>query len=195
MLDYAGVTRPDYMQGASFRPILDTGHESTEWKKGAYYQYWMHMAHHDVPGHIALRTKRYKLILFHGAGGDPEWSDRSAQRTPPAWELYDLQNDPHETDNLVDDPAYAGVLQGLKAQLKELRADIRADDASTLPAGPNRDRAQLVNNVIDEYWHDTPANRRNAAKLSTAYLQSHGADDPFYIPPWLRLDDLDPSEK
>ena len=195
MLDYAGVTRPDYMQGASFRPILDTGHESTEWKKGAYYQYWMHMAHHDVPGHIALRTKRYKLILFHGAGGDPEWSDRSAQRTPPAWELYDLQNDPHETDNLVDDPAYAGVLQGLKAQLKELRADIRADDASTLPAGPNRDRAQLVNNVIDEYWHDTPANRRNAAKLSTAYLQSHGADDPLYIPPWLRLDDLDPSEK
>ena len=27
------------------------------------------MAHHDVPGHIAMRTKRYKLIQFYGTAG------------------------------------------------------------------------------------------------------------------------------
>ena len=53
------------MQGKSFRTILETGKESDDWKKAAYYQYWMHMAHHDVPGHIAMRTKRYKLIQFY----------------------------------------------------------------------------------------------------------------------------------
>jgi hypothetical protein len=30
------------------------------------FQYWMHMAHHDNPGHFALRSKRYKLIFFYG---------------------------------------------------------------------------------------------------------------------------------
>ena len=81
------------MQGRSFRAILDTGVEPESWKKEAYYQYWMHMAHHDVPGHIAMRTKRYKLIQFYGTAGTKGFgSERSKYATPPAWELYDLQN-------------------------------------------------------------------------------------------------------
>ena len=48
------------------------------------------MAHHDVPGHIAMRTKRYKLIQFYGTAGKPGYrSDRSCESTPAGWELYD----------------------------------------------------------------------------------------------------------
>ncbi len=196
LLDYAGIDRPDYMQGYSFRDVLDTGVEPADWKKAAYYQYWMHMAHHDVPGHIAMRTKRYKLIFFHGTGGDLEWSKRSNVRTPPAWELYDLKNDPHEMDNLVDNPEYAGVLRGLKKQFKELRKEIGADDASILPDSEHRKRMQDVNDVVNEFWDDTDKNRKDAKKLSKAYVKEFGDAETGekYLPPWLRPDDLDPSE-
>ena len=36
----------------------------------------------------------------------------------PTFELYDLENDPHEVNNLADDPQYAKVLEELKAKLK-----------------------------------------------------------------------------
>ena len=76
---------------------------------------WMHMAHHDVPSHIAMRTKRYKLILFYGTSGHEGFrSERSKLRTPPAWELYDLENDPFETNNVYDDPAYKEIIKNLK---------------------------------------------------------------------------------
>jgi arylsulfatase A-like enzyme len=100
MLDFAGVATPDYMQGRSFRSILETGKEPDDWKQVAYYHYWMHMKHHYNPAHIAIRTKRYKLILFYGT-----WKKSDTPDTPPAWELYDLKNDQHETNNLYDNPA------------------------------------------------------------------------------------------
>lgn len=62
------ASAPDYMHGRSFKTILETGQETPDWKTSAYYHYWMHMTHHDNPGHIAIRTKRYKLLMFYGTG-------------------------------------------------------------------------------------------------------------------------------
>ncbi|HAA88480.1 MAG TPA: acetylglucosamine-6-sulfatase, partial [Verrucomicrobiales bacterium] len=67
ILDFAGVKKPSYMQGRSFKSICETGKEPKDWPNEAYYRYWMHMAHHDNPGHVGIRTKRYKLIYFYGA--------------------------------------------------------------------------------------------------------------------------------
>ena len=50
----------------SFRSICETGREPAGWKQAAYYRYWMHMAHHDNPGEMAIRTKTHKLIYFYG---------------------------------------------------------------------------------------------------------------------------------
>jgi N-sulfoglucosamine sulfohydrolase len=36
----------------------------------------------------------------------------------PKFELYDLENDPHEIKNLADNPRYAKVLVELKSKLK-----------------------------------------------------------------------------
>lgn len=197
MLDYADVKRPDYMQGRSFRKVLDKGEEPKGWKQEAYYQYWMHMAHHDVPGHIAMRTKKYKLILFHGTQGTTGFgSERSEYQTPAAWELYDLETDPHEMVNVYDDPAYSEVIPGLKEQFKTLRTRIKADDPSIAPTKAARKRIAAVNKVIDEYWDYSPEDRKKAISISEDYFETFG--DPAkckkYVVPWLRPDDLDPSE-
>ena len=184
MLDFAGVNRPDYMQGRSFRAILESGTEPDDWKKAGYYQYWMHMAHHDVPAHIAMRTKRYKLILFHGSGGDPSWSTRSAQRTPVAWELYDLECDPMEMDNLANDPANRDLLEQLKAQFLELRHRVRADDPSGFQDPISRSYFDRSSAVIEEFWDTTPETEAQSVRLSREYKETFGdpEDAPDYFP-------------
>ena len=47
--------------------------------------------------------------------------------------LYDLEEDPHERDNLVADPAYAGARSELAATLKRRMADAREDEPEILP--------------------------------------------------------------
>lgn len=198
LLEYAGVRQPDYMQGRSFRTVVESGLEPASWKKEAYYQYWMHMAHHDVPSHIAMRTKRYKLIQFYGIAGNQGFaSQRSKFATPPAWELYDLQNDPHEMDNLYDDPAFADIVQDLKARFRDLRHRIRADDASVGIDPATRGTIAACNAVIDEYWDYSEADRKKAIQISHDYLQRFANPDASntYTPPSQRPDYTDPSKQ
>ncbi|MFD2255218.1 sulfatase [Luteolibacter algae] len=156
ILDFAGVKTPSYMQGKSFKSILETGAEPQDWKKAAYYHYWMHMASHDNPACIAIRTKQYKLIQYYGA---PINSDQA--ETPPAWELYDLKKDPTEDNNVYDNPEYAGVIEELKQELKNRRAELGEDDPKF-----------AFNKVIDEFWNYGPEKRARAIEISHEYLQS-----------------------
>lgn len=149
MLDFAGVPTPAYMQGKSFRSILESGEEPDGWKQAAYYHYWFHMMHHFNPAHIAIRTKQFKLMMFYGARGSTE------PDTPPAWELYNLRSDPKEMNNVYDNPEYAGVIADLKQQLKELRA--RAGD----------DNPEIeVNTIINDYWDYDADDRARAEQIS-----------------------------
>ncbi len=60
-------------------------------------------------------------------------------------ELYDLQNDPHETKNLILDPGYAAVVS---TKRRELYKQLRASDGMSIPlaekrgAGANLRRAE-----------------------------------------------------
>lgn len=150
MLGFAGVETPAYMQGQSFQSTLETGVESADSKQAAYYHYWMHMKHHSNPGHIGIRTKRYKLLFFYGA---PQNSVTA--QTPPAWELYDLSRDPKEMNNVYDNPEYAAVIEQLKDQLKAMRAKNGEDD----PKFP-------CNQVIEDYWDYDDDDRARAVAIS-----------------------------
>ena len=88
------------MQGRSFKSLCESGKEPNDWLNEAYYRYWMHMAHHDNPGHVGIRTKEYKLIYYYGA------DYQGGNQTPPAWELYDMKRDPFELNNIYDHPDY-----------------------------------------------------------------------------------------
>lgn len=123
-LDYAGAAVPDDMQGRSMRANL-AGRTPADWPRSMYYRYWMHMAHHDVPGHYGIRTRRHKLVFYYGLKLDASY-DEYEQRTnpgfdhpatPAGWELYDLESDPKENDNLYQDPAQQGLIAELKDEL------------------------------------------------------------------------------
>ena len=42
----------------------------------------------------------------------------------PELELYDLENDPHEINNLADDPKYAEETSGLLAEINRWREEV-----------------------------------------------------------------------
>jgi len=155
ILDFAGVKVPDYMQGRSFKSILETGAEPPDWKKAAYYRYWMHLAHHWNPAHFGIRTKTHKLIFYYGC------TTSGGNRTPPAWELYDLVKDPKEVNNVYDDPAYKGVVAGLKKQLADLRRTYKDTD----------DAFPEVKRIVEEFWEYDAEARKKAETISHEYAE------------------------
>ena len=71
----------------------------------------------SVRKHDGIRTKRYKLIHWHGEGsGNDEAID--------FWELYDLKKDVMEVNNVYDNPKYVKVREALTVQLEKLRKDV-----------------------------------------------------------------------
>ncbi len=153
MLDFAGLAPPKTMQGRSFRSICEGKPEPKDWKKAVYYRYWMHMAHHDNPGEMAIRTKTHKLIFFYGCDYQGE------NQTPPAWELYDLRSDPEEINNLYGKPAFAAIQKELKAKLASLRLKI-GDDGSHYPA---------CESIIQEFWDYDESDRQKAIAVSNKF--------------------------
>ncbi len=112
-------------QGRSFVVNME-GRTPADWPTSTYYRYWMHMAHHQNPAHYGIRTKDFKLIFFYGLPLDAV----GAQPTPtePHWELYDLNKDPHEMNNVYADPSYADVVTRLKGELKQLKERVGDTD-------------------------------------------------------------------
>ena len=117
--DWAGLAKPDYMQGRSFRPLL-RGDIPADWPQSMYYRYWMHLAHHYVSAHYGVRTKAHKLIYYYGEALDqPETIDESK---PKEWELFDLLADPYELNSVYGRTEYANVQASLTAELARLQA-------------------------------------------------------------------------
>ena len=113
MLDLAGLEIPEDMQGLSLVPLLNN--DITDWRGALYYHYYEYPGIHMVKRHYGIRTDRYKLIRFYY---DIE-----------AWELYDLEKDPEEMNNLYNDPSYSEVQKMLHSRLEELRVQYKDSDS------------------------------------------------------------------
>ena len=156
LIALAGGDVPQYMQGNSFKDILETGKEPKDWQQDTYYRYWMHMAHaHANPAHFGIRTKRYKLIFYYGKywvdtdnpnveWNTESWGNRFTFHTPPAWEFYDLEKDPKEMNNAYNEPQYKEIIEKLKEQLKNKRLALNEDDNEKYPH---------IQEIINNYWN------------------------------------------
>lgn len=123
ILEMLGLPTPENLQGQSFAPLLRR--ESYQPRQQVFAEKTFHTAYEPQR---AIRTGRYKLIWNIEAGivnvpGDimrspifPQMIQQIVVELPP-FELYDLQNDPLEQRNLVDDPAHADTYRSLRQQL------------------------------------------------------------------------------
>ncbi|MBS1674337.1 MAG: sulfatase [Actinobacteria bacterium] len=122
LLDFAGVAAPDGMQGRSLVGLVST-EDPAPMRDAHYYRFYEHDDHmHHVWAHYGVRTERYKLIYYYADGmGLPNTGDTTY---PPEWELFDLEQDPHELTSVHLDPAYAGIRRELTLKLWDLQHEL-----------------------------------------------------------------------
>jgi arylsulfatase A-like enzyme len=113
-LDLAGVPLPAHMQGKSVLPLVAAADPS--FRKEWYYEYFEWPNPEGVRPCRGIRTERYKLIHY--------------VMEPQEFEIYDLQSDPQETQNLFGRPEHAALQKHLQERLEALRVVIPVRPAS-----------------------------------------------------------------
>jgi N-acetylglucosamine-6-sulfatase len=101
LLEAAGLQPPATMDGRSFLPLFSE--RSVSWRDRLLYEYYWEWNFPQTPTIHALRTDRYKFIRPYGV-----WDVE---------ELYDLQNDPKETVNLIREEQHQEVIKQMKEQM------------------------------------------------------------------------------
>lgn len=151
-LDLAGISKPKELPGRSLTPLFKAGDKVKGWRNSIYYHYYDYPTYHMVRKHDGVRTDRYKLIHFYGEGGLDAVKENKYQRQPGTREhgcmtyltslgyfepkdsavnyneLYDLQADPHELNNLYGKPRYEKITKQLQKQLTDYRKSIGVDE-------------------------------------------------------------------
>ncbi|WP_204273706.1 sulfatase family protein [Draconibacterium mangrovi] len=102
LLEVAGITPPEEIQGRSFFANLQ-GNTPDDWTKSMYYHYYEFPFWHHVQPHYGIRNERYKLIHFY--------------YNIDIWEFYDLEKDPNELNNAINEPVYIDIIKDMKIDL------------------------------------------------------------------------------
>jgi len=112
ILNLAGIPVPEDFDGRSLRPVLEE--KKTDWRKDFLYEYYEYPGAHSGRMNRGVRTGRWKYIHYF--------------EEPQEFELYDLQNDPQEMNNLIHDPSHRAEVEMLRRRLKELRRETHDPD-------------------------------------------------------------------
>ncbi len=115
VLEICGAAPLKNIHGASWKGLLAGKTEG--WRKSWFYEYNYEKQFPYTPNVRGVRTDRWKYVHYpHGDGGP----DRHKA------ELYDLENDPGESTNLIDDPARSDVVERLEKELARLMQETGA---------------------------------------------------------------------
>ena len=119
ILEAAGLKESDNLDGQSFYPLLQ-GRE-IPWRDAIFYEYYWERNFPHTPTIHGIRTDRFKYIHYHGI-----WDID---------ELYDLQEDPEEINNLIDSPDH----QILSSDLNKRMFDwLKNTDGMMIPLREDR---------------------------------------------------------
>ena len=157
LLSIIGQEKPDYMQGNAFlgnavepepeyihmtRSRMDERIDMSRAVRDKKYRY--------IRNYMPFRIYLQHLAFLFNARSAQSWEDyylagkcndlqSMAFQTKPVEELYDTENDPNELNNLVNDPAYEGVLERMRKENYRWMKEIR--DVALIPELEYEERA------------------------------------------------------
>ena len=111
ILDLCGMPALAAIDGRSWRRLCLGG--DPDWRTAWLYEYNYEKQFPYTPNIRGIRTDRWKFVRYPHGDGSP---DRHLA------ELYDLQADPDEIENLAADPAHAATRADLERRLADLLA-------------------------------------------------------------------------
>ncbi len=113
IIDIAKAQTIPQFEGQSFLPMAAGKPQPSDWRSEFFYEYFWEFNYPQTPTTFAIRSDRYKLIQYHGI-----W-DRD--------ELYDLQNDPKETNNLIESRKHLPIIVELRQKLYKLATNAKGE--------------------------------------------------------------------
>ena len=119
-INLAGGRVPQQVQGVSFLPLLQQKKYTP--RTVLYYHYYEN-GEHAVSPHFGIKTKRYKLIRFY--------------KRVEGWELFDLENDPGELNNVYEKPGMTATIASLKKELLKQIRNYKDAEAAAIIKGRN----------------------------------------------------------
>lgn len=106
ILSAAGSEIPELMQGSDFSRLY-LSKQNKEWRKDFYYEHPFVSSEKRIPSSEALVTPTAKYIFW------PHYQYE---------EYFDLENDPFEKNNLINQPEYMESIRDLKSRFDGLKA-------------------------------------------------------------------------
>ncbi|MDG1397651.1 MAG: sulfatase [Polaribacter sp.] len=136
LLELAGIKTNQKMQGNSFVKILE-GNTPKDWQEAMYYHYYEFPFWHHVQPHYGIRTQKFTLAHFY--------------YNIDVWELYDLEKDPQQMHNIINDASYQPIIIDLKSQLKQLMMTYENDKSlADFRKITDTDFGRIVDNIKEE---------------------------------------------
>jgi len=115
IVEICGARPLEKVHGRSWKQLLDGNAEG--WRRSWFYEYDYEKQFPYTPNVRGVRTDQWKYVHYPHGDGKP---DRHKA------ELYNLKEDPHEVNNLIDDPKHAAKVEQLKAELARLMEETGA---------------------------------------------------------------------
>lgn len=107
LLQYAGAKPGPYIDGRPLQPLIADA--AAPWRSEVFIEYFSDTVFPRIykMGYEAIRDSRYKYIRYKELEGMDE--------------LYDLEKDPYEMSNLINEESYQQVLADLKSRLNSFQ--------------------------------------------------------------------------
>lgn len=147
LMELAGIDLRNDIDGRSFAKLLKDPSATESTRSSLLYEYYWEHNFPQTPTTFALRTKKYKLIQYHGI-----WDTD---------ELYDVAADPQETKNLILNPDQQQRVRNMRKQLHD---QLESTGGLTIPLGFKRSHGAQQRSPSGSQRAEFPPRMRETTK-------------------------------